>query len=175
MGWSDEALEQAYRDNPDLRRDVPPQSKISRGAEAPKPFYTKASGWTAEGIAEQERRKADAPKRGMNKWEALYAEKLGAYQNTGIILWWKFEGMRFRLADGAYYKPDFVALAHTGELMVYEVKGHWREAARLRIKVAADQHPFRFMVVRRRLVKEGGGWAEECFTAALDRLKTERA
>jgi hypothetical protein len=55
-------------------------------------------------------------------------------------------------------------------LLLYEVKGMWREAARVRIKVAADRHPFRFIAVTKRLVRDGGGWKEELFSQALDRL-----
>ncbi len=111
-------------------------------------------------------------KRGANKWEQLYAEKLADQQRVGSILWFQFEGMRFRLADGAYYKPDYVAMLNTGELLVYEVKGMWREAARVRIKVAADRFPFRFIAVSRKLVREGGGWEEETFSAMVDRIVT---
>lgn len=112
----------------------------------------------------------DKPKRGQNKWEAEFAARLQSQQDSGLIVWYQFEGLRFRLADGAWYKPDFVALSHTGELIVYECKGFWRESARVRIKVAADRHPFRFITVTKRRMKDGGGWAEEMFSAALDRL-----
>lgn len=110
------------------------------------------------------------PKRGMNKWECLWAMELGMAKKAGEILWFQFEALRFRLADGAYYKPDFVALTNTGELIAYEVKGMWREAARVRVKVAADRHPFRFVVVAPRRIKDGGGWSEEIFSAAFDAL-----
>ena len=114
------------------------------------------------------------PKRGPNKWETEFASRLQNQQDSGLIVWYQFEGQRFRLADGAWYKPDFVALSHTGELIVYECKGFWRESARVRIKVAADRHPFRFIAVTKRRQKDGGGWAEEMFSAALDRMDLSR-
>lgn len=110
-------------------------------------------------------------KRGANKWEQEFGEVLRQQQQTiGLIAWYQFEALRFRLADGAYYKPDFVALTTTGSLIAYEVKGMWREAARVRIKVAADRHPFKFVAVRKKLVREGGGWEYEWFTSMYDRM-----
>lgn len=108
--------------------------------------------------------------RGMNKWESLFAEELERRRVVGLITWYQFEAVRFRLADRAYYKPDFAALAHNGELILFEVKGMWREAARVRIKVASDRHPFRFVAVTKRRVRDGGGWDEELFMQAHDRI-----
>ena len=47
----------------------------------------------------------------------------------------------------------------SGELEMHEVKGFWREDARLKIKVAAEQFPFRFVAV----TKSKDGWATEEF------------
>jgi hypothetical protein len=103
-----------------------------------------------------------AQKRGMNKWEGLFAAELEARRRAGEVSWWAFETLRFRLADGAWYKPDFAVMVvwgwrETPALELYEVKGHWREAARVRIKVAADRHPFRFVAVTRK----DGEWQYE--------------
>jgi hypothetical protein len=98
----------------------------------------------------------------------MYAAELEARKAAGEVSWWAFETMRFRLADGAWYKPDFAVVVTfqfqaDGQLWVdsklelHEVKGHWREAARVRIKVAADRHPFRFVAVTRK----GGQWQYE--------------
>lgn len=115
--------------------------------------------------------KCGKAKRGANKWEQEFGEVLRQQQDAlGLLVWYQFEALRFRLADGAYYKPDFVALTHTGTLIAYEVKGMWREAARVRIKVAADRHPFKFVAVRKKLVREGGGWSYEWFTSMYDRV-----
>ena len=112
----------------------------------------------------------NAAPRSRNKWEeAFEREELEPRVQSGEIRWAQFEGLRFRLADDAYYKPDFVALWANGELVAYEVKGMWREAARVRIKVVADHFPFRFIAVRKRKVSEGGGWEYEQFSAWLDR------
>ena len=108
-----------------------------------------------------------APKqpRGMNKWEAAYALVLKARQQAGEIDGFEFEGLSFKLGNGAYFTPDFVVvLWHEkfGGCMIelHEVKGHWREAARVRIKVAASKYPWcRFVAVS----KDGAGWKAETF------------
>ena len=102
----------------------------------------------------------DQPKRGMNKWETEYAAELENQKRAGLITDWKFEAIKLRLADTAYYKPDFLVISVTGQPEYHEVKGHWREAALVRFKVAADLYPWwLFFAVRKRKVSEGGGWA----------------
>lgn len=99
----------------------------------------------------------------MNKTEAAYAAHLEALRAAGELLWFKFEGLKLRLADNTFYTPDFAVLHHTGLLEVHEVKGHWQDDARAKIKVAADLYPFRFIAVRARSKKDGGGWDAEVF------------
>ena len=106
--------------------------------------------------------------RGMNKWESRYAaEELEPHRLTGEILWYAFEPFRIRLASGAWYKPDFAVVVQeklhgvfVPSLEFHEVKGHWREAARVRIKVAAEAVPFPFVVVTR---GKTGEWQRETF------------
>jgi hypothetical protein len=105
-----------------------------------------------------------------NNWEREFGEELRKRQLIGDIVWVQYEGMRFRLAGGAFYKPDFVSLSRTGEMTAWEVKGRWREAARVRIKVAADIHPILFIAVTKDGSKRGLGWVEERFSAARDRI-----
>ncbi|MGE8218564.1 MAG: DUF1064 domain-containing protein [Stenotrophomonas acidaminiphila] len=99
----------------------------------------------------------------MNQTEAAYAEHLRALQHAGEILWFRFEGIKLRLADNTFYTPDFAVLAADGVMELHEVKGFWQDDARAKIKIAADQYPFRFIAVRVRPKKEGGGWAVEEF------------
>jgi hypothetical protein len=101
------------------------------------------------------------PKREMNATESAYASHLEALKRAGQVLWWRFEPMRLRLANGAWFKPDFGVKLRDGSLEFHETKGFWREAARVRIKVAAELFPFRFIAVTR---KKGGGWAREEFS-----------
>ncbi len=99
----------------------------------------------------------------MNQTEAAYGEHLRALQHAGEILWFRFEGIKLRLADNTFYTPDFAVLAADGVMELHEVKGFWQDDARAKIKIAADQYPFRFIAVRVRPKKDGGGWAVEEF------------
>ena len=100
----------------------------------------------------------------MNKTETEWAMILEARKRAGEILWYQFEGLRLRLADGAYFTPDFPVLNIDGSLEFQEVKGFWREAGKLRIRVAAGLYPFwKFYAVRKIKKKDGGGWDIEGF------------
>jgi hypothetical protein len=96
---------------------------------------------------------------------AAYLELVG--------LRWEHHAVRLKIARGrkpAFYTPDFLVQPGThpaylgGKLVLepvlVEVKGFWREAARVRIKVAAGLYEmFRFVAVTR--VK--GEWQFEWF------------
>ena len=97
------------------------------------------------------------PLQGANVLEREYAAYLDLLKRAGKVEWWAYESLRLRLADGTFYTPDFVVVHETGRLEIHETKGHMREAARVRLKVAADRHPFLFRLVRR--VK--GEWQTE--------------
>ena len=99
----------------------------------------------------------------MNKTEAAYAQHLEARKAVGEILWYRFEGVKLRLADNTFYSPDFVVMLADGSLECHEVKGFWQDDARVKIKVAADQYPMRFIAVKVRAKKNGGGWDVEEF------------
>ena len=99
----------------------------------------------------------------MNKTEAEYAQLLAMRKQAGEVAWYRFEGVKLRLADKTFYSPDFAVMLANGQLEMHEVKGFWRDDARVKIKVAAEQFPFRFIAVRKRAKKDGGGFAEEVF------------
>lgn len=99
----------------------------------------------------------------MNKTEAAYDAYLSQLQRDGHIQWRKFEGLKLRLADNTFYTPDFAVMSADGVIECHEVKGHWQDDARVKIKVAADLYPFRFIAVRVKPKKEGGGWDVESF------------
>jgi hypothetical protein len=50
-----------------------------------------------------------------------------------------------------------------GEIELHEVKGFWEGDARVKIKVAAEMYPFRFLAVKAQSKKAGGGWEVETF------------
>ncbi len=111
----------------------------------------------------QERREPNAvnlklPPREGNKTERAFGEHLHVYLIDGKILWYAFEPMRLKLGRGAWYTPDFAVLEDSGQFVCYEVKGFFREAAKVRIKVAKSLYPFlKFIVVRR----QKGEWTYE--------------
>jgi hypothetical protein len=96
----------------------------------------------------------------MNKTEAAYDEHLANLQMTGQILWYKFEGIKLRLADNTFYTADFFVMDADRGLVVHEAKGFMTDDAAVKIKVAAELYPiFRFFLARRRLKKDGGGFS----------------
>lgn len=99
----------------------------------------------------------------MNKTEAAYDKHLALMQHAGEIQWRKFEGLKLRLADNTFFTPDFAVMAADGVMECHEVKGFWLEDARAKIKIAADMYPFRFIAVRVKPKKDGGGWEVETF------------
>jgi hypothetical protein len=99
----------------------------------------------------------------MNKTEAAYSQHLEGMKIAGVVLWFEFEAVTLRLADRTRYTPDFAVLLATGAFELHEVKGHWQDDARVKIKLAAERFPFRFLAVRKLRAKQGGGWATEAF------------
>jgi hypothetical protein len=101
---------------------------------------------------------------GMNGTERDFAVLLEAKKRNGSILSWRFEPVTLRLAPGSGYTPDFMIVACDGTIDFAEVKGFWREAARVRLKVAADLfREFSFIAYRKLAKKDGGGWTTEPF------------
>ena len=133
------------------------------------------NGWTAESVAkigisrakaaEAVNLKAKAArgsfyKRGeMNKLEAAYAARLEGLKLAGEIADYRFECLKLRLADNTFYTPDFMVLRADGTFEMHEVKGFWEDDARVKIKVAAELYPFKFIAAR----KQKGAWAFEEF------------
>lgn len=99
----------------------------------------------------------------MNKTEQAYADRLKLLLHAGEVAWFKFEGLKLRLADNTFYTPDFAVMLASGEMEMHEVKGFWQDDARAKIKIAADLYPFRFIAVKVRAKKDGGGWETEEF------------
>jgi hypothetical protein len=99
----------------------------------------------------------------MNKTEAAYAAILEQGRLSGTVAWWKFEGIKLRLADNTFYTPDFNVMRSDGLIEMIETKGHWVDDARVKIKVAASIYPFRFVAVKAKAKSAGGGWEEEVF------------
>jgi hypothetical protein len=138
----------------------------------------RARRWTADDLAAIQNKQALPPKQTpiqrmqalgrlkvgeKNKTEDAYGQHLETLKAAGLVVWYKFEGLKFRLADNTFYTPDFAVMLSSGHLEAHEVKGYWQEDARVKIKVAADMYPIRFVAIKARPKKEGGGWAIETF------------
>jgi hypothetical protein len=98
-----------------------------------------------------------------NKTELAYEQHLTRQQQAGEIAWFRFEGVKLRLADNTFYTPDYAVMRSDGLMEMHEVKGIWTDDARVKIKVAAEMYPFRFLAVKVRPKRDGGGWQIETF------------
>lgn len=104
------------------------------------------------------------PKGTMNGTEKEYAGYLEMLKCVGKILDYRFEQVKFALANNTMYTPDFLVINKDREVELHEVKGFWTDDARVKIKVAQRQNPwFKFIAVRKQAKKDGGGWQIEEF------------
>lgn len=95
----------------------------------------------------------------LNKTEQAYRDHLKLLSIAGDIVWYRFEGIKLRLADNTFYTPDFAVMNKSFQIELHEVKGYWQDDARVKIKIAAEQYPFRFIAVTRK----GKDWSVEEF------------
>ncbi len=102
----------------------------------------------------------------MNKLETLYAQHLELRKRAGEIEWYAFDVLNLRLAPKCFYRPDFMVMRRDAEIELHEVKGHWEDDARVKVKIAADKFPFRFLAVTQCPKKHGGGWLYEVISKA---------
>lgn len=85
----------------------------------------------------------------MNKTETKYAECLETQRRAGKILFWRYESVKFRLADRTWYIPDFYIMRPDGTLEIHETKGWMEDDANVKIKTVAEQFPeFLFVLVK---------------------------
>lgn len=101
---------------------------------------------------------------GMNKTERRRWVELEAMKRAGVIRDCKYNAVTLMLANRCRYTPDFLVEHVDSRLELEEVKGFWRDDARVKIKVAARLYPmFAFTALRLQKRREGGGWAKEPF------------
>lgn len=115
--------------------------------------YRKAAGLPAPGADRKPARSIARQRRAaserMNKTEAAYAQRLDLLKRAGEVRDWRFESITLRLGDDTRYTPDFLVVRWEGPPELHEVKGHWRDDARVKFRVAAEMYPmFRFVEVR---------------------------
>jgi hypothetical protein len=94
-----------------------------------------------------------------NKTEEKYAQLLELKKRSGEIVDYQYESIKLVLADRTTYLPDFFVTYPT-HFEVHEVKGFWRNSARVKIKTAAAQFPhFKFIAIQ----LKKGNWLIESF------------
>jgi hypothetical protein len=96
----------------------------------------------------------------MNKTEASYAQQLELLRRAGEILWYKYEGISLKLADDTRYIPDFFVMKKDFSLECHEVKGFFHQHSKVKVKVAVEMFPFKFILIR----KTKAGWNEEHYS-----------
>lgn len=95
----------------------------------------------------------------MNKTESAYERVLWGLHHEGAILWYKFEGIKLRLADNTFLTPDFFVMRADFSLECHEVKGNFvTDDGWAKLKIAADMFPFRFYKVTQQLKRLGGAF-----------------
>src|SRR5574343_799955 len=82
---------------------------------------------------------------GTYNWE--YSQFLETMRISGVIARWDYEPESLRLAGATHYIPDFRVILPDGRIEFHEVKGRLRKEGNTKIKVAADQHPYRFFMI----------------------------
>ena len=83
-----------------------------------------------------------------SRWERQYAQILELRRRSADIDAWVYSPMKLRLADNTFYTPDFMVVRFDGVIEFHEVKGFWRDDARVKIKVAAKLFPwFKFRAI----------------------------
>ena len=85
----------------------------------------------------------------MNGTESWYARTLDLKILSGEIIAYWFEAITLKLAKDTRYTPDFVVMVKSLEIEMHEVKGFWQDDAKVKIKVAAEKFPFRFIAIKK--------------------------
>ena len=83
----------------------------------------------------------------LNKTERAFLQFLRVARSG---CWIGVQNITLKLADDTRYTPDLSCVGTQGNLHFWEVKGFWRDDARVKIKVAARMFPWaRFTAVQR--------------------------
>jgi hypothetical protein len=103
----------------------------------------------AEAAQQQLRAKGRLKTGERNKTEAAYERHLEVLKHIGKVLWFKFEGIKLRLADNTFLTVDFAVMNADGLMEMHDVKGGravFQDDAKAKMKIAADLYPFPFKV-----------------------------
>ena len=77
---------------------------------------------------------------GLNKTEARYAAELDYLIRKGVVVEWRFEAIKLRLAKKCFFCPDFFVRFSNGRLRFVEIKGFLRDDASIKFKLAREQY-----------------------------------
>jgi hypothetical protein len=88
----------------------------------------------------------------LNKTELAFLYWLRASETHREIT---IQSLTFKLGDDCRYTPDFTAIRDR-RLYIYEIKGHWRDDARVKIKTAARIYRWCTFIAAQK--RKGGGW-----------------
>ncbi len=109
-----------------------------------------------------------------NKTEAAYEQHLELLHRAGEIDGFGFEKIKLKLADNTFFTPDFLVFAKDGVVELHDTKGTkkklrangtkeavpWiEEDAKIKLKLVAEQFPFRVFAV----FKTPDGWQRQQF------------
>lgn len=87
----------------------------------------------------------------MNRYEKEHSLLLDSRISTGLVQWYVFDAIKLRLAASTFYTPDFLVMMPDGQLEIHEVKGGFIEDdAIIKIKVAAEKFPFKFILCQKK-------------------------
>ena len=78
-----------------------------------------------------------------NKFEERFCKEFILPEvESGEIVWWGYECLRFKLADRTTYLPDFMVQAPDGSMSMIETKGSWKAkgaaVTRVKLKTCAE-------------------------------------
>lgn len=80
-----------------------------------------------------------------SSYERDYAKHLQLRKRAGEILGWTYACPPFLIGFDCRYKPDFMVTLNNGTVEMHEVKGYFRDDAKVKLMVAASAfplHPF---------------------------------
>src|SRR5262252_9696845 len=83
-----------------------------------------------------------------SRWNEEYATFLDGLKQARLIWDFWYEPFSLRLSKACFYRPDFLVQLCDGLLELREVKGWWREDAKVKWKQAIEKYPcFTFVLV----------------------------
>lgn len=82
----------------------------------------------------------------MNRTEQSYALGLEARRRAGEVREYHYEAIKLKIGPHTWYTPDFLVIAADGEVQIHEVKGYWRDDAKVKTRAILDRYPFRVFV-----------------------------